>query len=295
MKVIKNYIDERRSKGISENTLQLEETYIVIFHAFLNSQYKKRVEYHEIRPSDVRDFLDQESVKNSDSTLIRKIGIIKNWFDFLWRNNKIPVDYMSKFKYHRELVANRLQTDFSYEYLLSVKSKLLASNLSLTAKVGFILLLKGLRVREIQEIILDDITEGSCETVILINRDTDKEFTITFDTQEEVDLIFDAKAQAIFRGVPYLLSSKSVGQSDYSKFKSHSMQTVLASIGSYLGRPVKAETIRKTYLIYLAEVKNYTTDDFVNRLGFKWESAAAFKKSLLESQENNSYNKEQAL
>ena len=202
---------------------------------------------------------------------------------------------MVKFKYHRNLEVGQLKIPFSYEYLLTEKPRLLNSSLSLTAKVGFILLLKGLRVKEIQGILLDDITERDSTTTILINRESDKEFTITFDTVEEMHLLYEAKTQAIFRGVPYLLSSKKIGKTDYTSFQGHSMQTVVSSISNFLGRSVSSETIRKSYLIYLATVKNYTTEDFVEQLGFRYMSAAAFKNSLLESSNNNPYNKEQAL
>lgn len=293
--MLKKYLEERLNNGISEKTVNLEETYISLFHAFINSQYKRYVEYHEIRPLDVRNFLDHESEKNSDHTIMRKITILNNWFDFLWREKKIPIDYMTKFKYHRKLVRTPLREDIEYEVLLEKKSFILNSDASLTSKVVFILLMRGLRAIEIQNLVLDNLIENNQEIVLYVNQDTDKEFKVLFSDPQEVHLLLEAHNQAIFRGVTTLLSTKKLGETHYSAFAINSLQSMLTSLEKRVGLPIKSESIRKSYMVYLVKVKKYSIEQLATKFGLRPETAATLKKTILESTDNNSYNREQAL
>src|SRR5690606_20009910 len=81
------YEQYRLDKNISPNTLIHEINLLKAFLAFVNSKYKKRVELHEIRPIDVREFLDGERAKGlMDSTVNRKLSYIRTWFDYLWES-----------------------------------------------------------------------------------------------------------------------------------------------------------------------------------------------------------------
>lgn len=281
--MIQSYIEERRRNGISEKTLVLEEAYISLFLSFIDSHYEKNVELHEIRPADVTMFLDLQSESNSDHTLIRKISVLRNWFDFLWRMNKIPIDYMVKFKYHRVLEPTGLKIDFSYHQLLERKEKVLNSSISLNAKVVFLLTMRGLRVRDIMSLIIDQMSEDEEEISLVFNENLDQEFHVSFTEPEDIHVFTDAKVQSIFRGVPYLLSTKVVGEDSYAQFTENALHTAFVRLQEVLGLPVTAEKIRKSYLTYLVEEKKYTVDDLVQYLGFRWESAVAVKKSIIES------------
>jgi len=276
------YIEERRGKGISEKTLALEEAYISLFLSFIDSHYEKEVELHEIRPADVTWFLDIQSENNSDHTIIRKISVLRNWFDFLWRMNKIPIDYMMKFKYHRALEPGRLKMDFSYHQLLERKEKVLQSGISLNAKVVFLLTMRGLRVRDIMSFVIDQMSENEEETILVFNEYMEQEFHVSFTEPEDIRVFSDAKVQAIFRGVPYLISTKVVGEDSYAQFTDNALHTAFVRLQEVLGLPVTAEKIRRGYLTYLVEDKNYTVDDLVYYLGFRWETAVVVKKSILE-------------
>lgn len=281
--MIQKYIDERRLKGISEKTLELEEAYIFLFLSFVEGQYGKTVQLHEIRPSDVTRFLDEQSENNSDHTIIRKISVLRNWFDYLWRMNKIPIDYMAKFKYHRVLDPGKPKIDFSYQQLLEGKEKVLRSDISLNAKVVFLLIMRGIRVRDIRSFTLDWMGEEEGVTTLIFIGGMEREFHVTFTEPEEITVLSDAKIQAIFRGVPYLVSTKIVGEGAYTQFTENAMHTALSRLQEVLGLPVTAEKVRKSYLTYLINDKGYTIDDLVHHLGFRWETAAGVKKSIIES------------
>lgn len=281
--MIQEYIEERRLKGISEKTLELEEAYISLFLSFVERQCEKKLELYEIRPSDVTRFLDEQSENNSDHTIIRKISVLRNWFDYLWRMNKIPIDYMSKFKYHRVLDPGRPTIDFSYQQLLERKEKVLHSDISLNAKVVFLLITRGIRVRDIRSFTLEWMVEEDNVTTLIFNGGMEREFHVTFTDPEEITVLSDAKIQAIFRGVSYLVSTKVVGEGTYAQFTENAMHTALSRLQEVLGLPVTAEKVRKSYLTYLINEKGYTIDDLVHHLGFRWETAAGVKKSIIES------------
>lgn len=280
--MIHEYIEERRGKGISEKTLALEEAYISLFLSSIDSRYEREIELHEIRPADVTWFLDIQSENNSDHTIIRKISVLRNWFDYLWRMNKIPIDYMVKFKYHRVLEPGRLKMDFSYNQLLERKERVLQSGISLNAKVVFLLTMRGLRVRDIMSLVIDQMSENEGETMFVFNEYMQQEFHVSFTEPEDILVFADAKVQSIFRGVPYLVSTKVVGKDSYAPFTDNALHTAFVRLQEVLGLPVTAEKIRRSYLTYLIEDKNYTVDDLVNYLGFRWETAVAVKKSIIE-------------
>ncbi|RJF32050.1 hypothetical protein D4741_19970 [Pseudoalteromonas gelatinilytica] len=281
--MIQEYIEERRLKGISEKTLELEEAYISLFLSFVEGQYEKSLELYEIRSSDVTRFLDEQSENNSDHTIIRKISVLRNWFDYLWRMNKIPIDYMAKFKYHRVLDPGKSTIDFSYQQLLEGKEKVLRSDISLNAKVVFLLIMRGIRVRDIRSFTLDWMGEEEGVTTLIFNGGMEREFHVIFTEPEEIIILSDAKIQAIFRGVPYLVSTRIVGEGAYTQFTENAMHTALSRLQEVLGLPVTAEKVRKSYLSYLINEKGYTIDDLVHHLGFRWETAAGVKKSIIES------------
>lgn len=281
--VIQSYIEERRGKGISEKTLALEEAYISLFLSSVDSHYGKKVELHEIRPVDVTWFLDIQSENNSDHTIIRKISVLRNWFDFLWRMKKIPIDYMAKFKYYRVLDPERQEIEFSYFQLLERKEKVMYSSLSLNAKVIFLLTMRGLRVRDIVSLDIDQMIEDDEGTTLIFNEGMEREFHMVFTEHEDIRVLSDARIQAIFRGVSYLVSTKIVGEGAYAQFTGNALHTAFLRLQEVLDLPVTAEKVRKSYLTYLIEEKSYTIDDLVKYLGFRWETAARLKRLIIES------------
>ena len=95
-------------------------------------------------------------------------------------------------------------------------------------KIVFMLLMRGLRAIEIQNLVLDNIIESNQEITLFVNQDTDKEFKVQFSDPEEVHLLLDAYNQAIFRGVNTLLSTKKLGETNYSSFAINSLQSILS-------------------------------------------------------------------
>lgn len=280
--MIQEYIEDRRTKGISEKTLILEEAYISLFLSFVEELYEREIEYFEIRPSDITYFLDRESERNSDHTIVRKISVLRNWFDFLWRLNKIPIDYMAKYTYHRRLDRSPLEIDFSYHELVEAKEKVLRSSISLNAKVVFLLIMKGLRVKDIQSLVVDQMVENEDTTTLIFNGGMEREYDVTFSDNEDIAVLSDARIQSIFRGTSYLLSTKVVGEEAYSRFTDNAMHTAMLRLQEVLGLPVTAEKVRRSYLRYLIEDQGYTVDDLVKYHGFRWETAVVIKKSIIE-------------
>lgn len=287
------YEKYRLDKNISPNTLIHEIKLIRAFLAFVNSKYKKSVELHEIRPIDVREFLDGEREKGlMDSTVNRKLGYIRNWFDYLWETNQIIYDFMPKFKYSENLIIHsKAELHVNYAHLLNIKPLLLTDkSLMFVSKLLFIFYMRGIRLRDIVNLKIDDFEDKGDTIHLSFQTLAGTYFHIDFEEPEEVAILLAATERALFRNVPFLFSSRVKGE--YGPFRLGSLKDYSNELAVYVGHPIRSEEIRMAMVHYLYRVEGKTVEDLQQLLGLTMTGASWLLKESLERSQVMNYNGE---
>lgn len=270
----------RLDNGISPNTVVHEVQLIRSLFAFLRHTYKKPVEPHDIRPADIQQFLmDQHLAGIKDSTLNRKLIYIRRWFDYMWQIGLIPNDFMPKFKFSRKLDLTPADIHMNYEELLKKKDAVLdADRLSLNAKVLYLLYLRGLRLRDMVDIDVDNFDDRNGKLYLAVDKKDGYQCRMEF-TDKEVPIMLDAIERAIFRGTPYLLSSKV--KNEYTMFQMGSLSDYTEALSSFVGMPIRSGDIRFAYVHYLYSVEHKNLEEIQETLGVSLDSASRMLKDSL--------------
>jgi integrase/recombinase XerD len=274
------YEKYRLENGISPNTVVHEVQLIRSLFAFLRKTYKKQVEPHEIRPSDIQKFLQEEYATGiKDSTLNRKLIYIRRWFDYMWRIGKIPVDFMPKFKFNQKLDLRPSDIHVNYEDLLAKKESVLESDkLSLTAKILFLLYMRGLRLRDMAAIEAEDFVDRGDVLELTVEKKDGYVVHIEF-TGKEIPVMLEGIERAAFRSTPYLLSSKV--KDEYTMFKMGSLSDYTESLSAFLGTPIRSGDIRFAYVHHLYAVKHKNLEEIQQIMGVSLDSASRMLKDSL--------------
>lgn len=284
----------RLSKGISPKTTIIEVRLLHELLAFVNNKYKRKLEPREIKPIDIREFLSmqKEQLGLKDATVNRKLITIKNWFDYLWQIGKIEIDFMPKFTLPDKLELNKEKIEVNYEYLLSKQSEILqAPQILMYGKMLFLLYMRGFRVRDIVRITLEQIDDRGDSIIIQIEKSNGCNQRAQFEN-EEMGVILSCMERAIFRGTPYLLSSKV--NDEFVPLQLGSFKDYLNSIKEHLGIPFRSEQIRLAYTHYLYTKKGLRAEDLQDILGLSLTSVTLTLKEALERIEEIDYNKQKA-
>ncbi len=274
------YEKYRLKNGISPNTVIHEVQLIRALFAYLKKTYKKTVEPHEIRPSDIQKFLqEQHETGIKDSTLNRKLIHIRQWFDYMWQIGKIPVDFMPKFKLTQKLDLTPADIHINYEDLLAKKDAVLESNqLSLNAKILFLLYMRGLRLRDMAAIEIDDFADHKDAIALTFEKKDGYACQMEF-TDKEIPVLREAMERAVFRNTPYLLSSKH--KDGYSMFKMGSLSDYTEALTDFVGTPIRSGDIRFAYVHYLYAVEHKNLEEIQEILGVSLDSASRMLKESL--------------
>ncbi|WP_233208527.1 site-specific integrase [Planomicrobium sp. MB-3u-38] len=273
------YEEYRLKAGISPGTLVTEVELLKSFVRFVNERNGKQVEPYEIRPADVRAFLDQEKGKGlKATTLKRKLSHIRQYFHYLWKVGKVPVDFMPKFEY--ELVVERTPATLYYQEFADEKRKVLQHRaLMLNAKLYFLFAMKGFRMREIERLQskhfrdLGDRVEMNFVTL------EDVYWHLVFEDPMEVAVIVQALERALFREHDYLVSSDKKYGADYVR---NNMKDIYHGLTSLLPKPFKTEEVRMAYIYDLYKVQGTSFDEMVALLGITPESLTSSLKLVFE-------------
>lgn len=274
------YEKYRLKNGISPNTVVHEVQLIRSLFAFLRKTYKKTVEPHEIRPSDIQKFLqEQHETGIKDSTLNRKLIYIRQWFDYMWQIGRIPVDFMPKFKLNQKLDLTPADIEIDYQMLLEKKDSLLASDkLTLNAKILFIFYMRGLRLRDMAAIEVDDFENRGDKLTLLLEKKDGYACQLEF-SGSEIPVLQEGIERAVFRNTPYLLSSKV--KDGYSMFKMGSLSDYTDALSEFLGVPVRSGDIRFAYVYHLYSVEHKNLEEIQETLGVSLDSASRMLKEAL--------------
>jgi integrase/recombinase XerD len=274
------YEKYRLEKGISPNTVVHEVQLIRALFAYLRKTYKKQVEPHEIRPVDIQKFLQQQHETGiKDSTLNRKLIYIRQWFDYMWQIGRIPVDFMPKFKFAEKLDLTPPDIHMDYEALLAKKDAVLESDqLSLTAKILFLLYMRGLRLRDMIAIEIDNFEDKGQALSLVVEKKDGYVCELEF-TGQEIPVLQEGIDRAIFRETTYLLSSKVKNQ--YTVFQLGSLSDYTEALTAFVGMPMRSGDIRFAYVHYLYSVEHKNLEDIQRILGVSLDSASRILKDSL--------------
>lgn len=274
------YEKYRLEKGISPNTVIHEVQLIHSLFAYLRNTYKKSVEPHEIRPLDIQNFLlEQQAAGIKDSTLNRKLIHIRQWFDYMWRIGKIPIDFMPKFKFSKKLDLTPPDIHLDYKDLLAKKESVLATEqLSLNAKILFILYMRGLRLRDMASIDIGNFTDKGHKLSLVVEKKDGFACRIDF-TGKEMPILLEGIERAVFRGTPYLLSSKVDGK--YTFFQMGSLSDYTDALSAFLGIPMRSGDFRFAYVYYLYSEEQKNLEEIQQILGVSIDSASRILKDSL--------------
>ncbi|WP_282020856.1 site-specific integrase [Planomicrobium okeanokoites] len=273
------YEEYRLKAGISPGTLVTEVELLKSFVRFANIRNEKQLEPYEIKPADVRAFLDQEKEKGlKSSTLKRKLSHIRQYFHYLWKIGKVPVDFMPKFEY--ELVVEKSVAKLLYAEFQEEKQKVLKHpSLMLNAKLYFLFAMKGFRMREIERLQskhfrdLGDRVEMNFVTL------EDVYWNLVFEDPLEVAVIVQAMERALFREHDYMVASDKKYGADYVR---NNMKDIYQGLTALLPKPFKTEEVRMAYIYDLYKAQNKSYDEMVELLGITPESLTSSLKRVFE-------------
>jgi len=277
--MLHGYEEYRLKAGISPGTLVTEVELLKTFVRFANIRNDKQLEPFEIRPADVRAFLDQEKGKGlKPSTLKRKLSHIRQYFHFLWKVGKVPVDFMPKFEY--ELVIEKPVATLRYPEFADEKQKVLQHpSLMLNAKLYFLFAMKGFRMREIERIQSKHFRDLGNRLEMNFVTSQDVLWQLTFEDPVEVAVIVQAMERALFREHDYLVASDKKYGADYVR---NNMKDIYQGLTTLLPKPFKTEEVRIAYIYDLYKVQGMSFDEMVELLGVSPESLTSTLKLVFE-------------
>ncbi|WP_033541754.1 site-specific integrase [Planococcus sp. CAU13] len=277
--MLENYREYRLKAGISPVTLVTEVELLKSFVGYVNQRNDKQLEPHEIRPADVRAFLDQEKAKGlKASTIKRKLYHIRQYFHYLWKVGKVPVDFMPKFEY--ELVIEKPVAQLLYaEFQDSKKQVLQHPSLALNAKLYFLFAMAGFRMREIERLQSRHFRDLGDRVEMNFVTTQEVYWRLVFEDPMEVAVIVQAMERALFRDHDYLVSSDKKYGADYVR---NNMKDIYSGLSALLPKAFKTEEVRLAYIYDLYKVQGKSFDEMGDLLGVTPESLTSTLKLVFE-------------
>jgi len=269
----------RLKEGISPVTLVTELELLKVFVRFVNLRNNKQLEPHEIKPADVLAFLDQEKNKGlKASTVKRKMYHIRQYFHYLWKVGKVPVDFMPKFEY--ELVIEKQPATLLYADFAKEKNKVLQHpTLALNAKLYFLFAMAGFRMREIERLQSRHFRDLGDRIEMNFVTSKDVLWQLIFEDSAEVTLIVQAIERSLFREHDYLVASDKKYGPDYLR---NNMKEIYLGLTRLLPERFKTEEVRMAYIYDLYKFQEKSFDEMVELLGITPMSLTSALKLVFE-------------
>lgn len=263
------YEEYRLKEGISPGTLLTEVALLKTFVQFVNVRNQKSLEPYEIKPSDVRAFLDQEKGKGlKASTVKRKLSQIRQYFHFLWKQGKVPVDFMPKFEYELEL--EKPVSTLMYKEFADMKKKVLKHpKLLLNDKLYFLFALAGFRMKEMERLRSWHFKDLGERVEMMFVTSHDIFWRLTFEDPTEVAVLVQAMERAVFRDHDYLIASDKKYGAEYVR---NNMKEIYGRLNAVLPKRFKTDEVRLAYIYELYKVQGKSFDEMVDLLGVLPES-----------------------
>lgn len=285
--MLHGYEKYRKSKGISDSTLKIETSLLKGFIAFVNRHNDKTLEPFEIKPSDVRAYLECQQLNLEGSTVQRKISTIRQYYHYLWKTGKVPVDFMPKFTF--DVKSPEEKAIYFYEAYLSQKLAVYRStSVTLNDKVYFLFAMRGLKMKEIEKLQAEFIEDAGTFIKFTFKKSDNLTLKLTFDEPSEINVLLQAKERALFREHDYLVSSDKKYGPDYIR---GNMKDIQSRLNSVLPMRFRTEEVRLAYVYYLSTTKQKNFYEMTEVLGVSPESLTSTLKIALERYKHMDYNK----
>ena len=174
--------------------------------SYIDANYKSELEVYEIGTKHLYGFLNNKKESCSVSTVNKIISILKHFFDYLWQNQYIPIDPMSKVK---RLKYVDKPIPFVYESLLEAKMNILRDNeFNLKTKALYVLSLKGITLSELKFTKNDVFLMNNGEIFInVIGRSGHHKRTIVLNGVD-AEVFYEFFQESLFIPVDYVFSRK---------------------------------------------------------------------------------------
>ncbi|MGE6369883.1 site-specific integrase [Planococcus kocurii] len=279
MRMLYGYEEYRLKEGISPGTLVTELELLKSFVRFVSLRNEKQLEPYEIKPADVRAFLDQEKAKGlKPGTVKRKLSHIRQYFHYLWKVGKVPVDFMPKFEY--QLIIEKPMAQLEYMEFMQEKKKVLQHpTLMLNAKLYFLFAMAGFRMKEIERLRSRHFRDLGDRVEMNFVTSQDVFWQLVFEDPTDVAVIVQAMERAVFREHDYLVSSDKKYGPDYVR---NNMKDIYSGLTSLLPKPFKTEEVRIAYIYDLYKVQGKSFDEMVELLGIRPASLTSALKLVFE-------------
>lgn len=258
------YEEYRLKAGMSPSTLVTEMELLKSFIRFVSGRHVGQLVPHEIRPADVKAFLDHERAKGlKATTLKRKLSHIRQYFHYLWRIGKVPVDFMTKFEY--ELVIEKTTATLQYKEFANEKQYVLQHpSLMLNAKLYFLFAMAGFRMREIERLQSKHFKDLGDWVEMNFVTSQGVYWHLTFEDPIEVGVLVQALERALFREHDFLVASDKKYGAEYVR---NNMKEIYQGLSGILPKPFKTEEVRMAYIYDLYKAQETPFDEMVGLLG----------------------------
>lgn len=117
------FSDYLLKEGYKEKTINTYTKNIEMFFQFINKKYGSNKEVYTISSNDLKMFLEDKKSHVSETTLYKILVILKSFFDFLWKLDKIPVDPAMKIKL--PYPQNKKTKKLNYKDLINLQESIL--------------------------------------------------------------------------------------------------------------------------------------------------------------------------
>lgn len=284
-----NYVEYRKTKGRSITSINSEIITIDQLNNFLNLKYKKKIEAFEIKPQDIHDFLNQQIKINKPNTVNKKIVYLRAWFNYLWETKQITYDFMCKIPFF-EVEEKEIDKTMCYEELVNNIKKIAQSNAHIIAKLIYIFFIRGLQPRDIYNIKLNNIHDLDNKIKvegIAINK---KAYSITFETEVEMNLIRQGIERAVFGNTEYLFNSRIAKSHELNKLIQENTSVYIAKINEILDIKFTHSMCKSSYIYYLFTKKNKRIEEIALILSTTIVSVTAYLNKSIDLNKKNDYN-----
>lgn len=264
----RNYL---KRNGKSDRTIEDYISVVSQFFYYLDKNTKEQLEVFEIQGRHIRAFLEKKRKqdKNEINTINKNITILKNFFNYLWESNQIPIDPAGKIKHLKVQTNKRLA--LKYEMLQEILPDIINNKLySDLRKIIFILAMYGFRVQDYHILKKEVIDKG--ESVMI--------FPKIHEPVElygkEAEIFLSVYYQSLFTSSKYVFTTKRHKDDSLVPIEVMGVYKHLSEIAKDYNLPTKLNTnvIRHAYAYYLYHNKNLTFERIATILGIEDYSAA---------------------
>ncbi len=287
--VLDEYHAFRIGKGIHLNTVDMEIKYIKKFHTSVNIERKEELALRSISYKDIDAFFTRECDVLSERTVYRKITILVHYFDFLWRNNYIPIDVMTKFRQRfKKLTWEAPAVKVDYNKLIKSKDTIYnATSINLIPKFIYLLMSYGIEMKDMLHLSRNNIVERNHEYLIYFESSTWKmERSILIDSNLEIKLINEILQESKNRGIDLLLSTKS--DKGYGPYNPSNLHDMMKPISELVGCPLNStKQTMYAFVHHLVTDKQLSIDTISEQLAIPLTHAAKLVKTSIDRIESS--------